>query len=96
FTVANNSVTNTPMFQAAKSDSKQASVITNQQVKQFKVIFQQRVIKLIYHKPIKVKIEETFHGTSLQWYWGIDKALPDVMRYKNPTPNPLPASEEGA
>jgi hypothetical protein len=23
-------------------------------------------------------------------------ALPDVMRYKNPTPNPLPASEEGA
>jgi hypothetical protein len=22
-------------------------------------------------------------------------ALPDVMRYKNPTPNPLPASEEG-
>jgi hypothetical protein len=23
-------------------------------------------------------------------------ALPGVMRYKNPTPNPLPASEEGA
>jgi len=23
-------------------------------------------------------------------------ALPDVMRYKNPTPNPLPASDEGA
>jgi len=23
-------------------------------------------------------------------------ALPDVMRYKNPTPNPLPTSEEGA
>ncbi|MDB9467247.1 hypothetical protein PN491_11725 [Dolichospermum circinale CS-539/09] len=23
-------------------------------------------------------------------------ALPDVMRYNNPTPNPLPASEEGA
>jgi hypothetical protein len=26
----------------------------------------------------------------------IHTALPDVMRYKNPTPNPLPASEEGA
>jgi hypothetical protein len=23
-------------------------------------------------------------------------ALPGVMRYKNPTPNPLPASDEGA
>jgi hypothetical protein len=23
-------------------------------------------------------------------------ALPDVMRYKNPTPNPLLASDEGA
>jgi hypothetical protein len=23
-------------------------------------------------------------------------ALSDVMRYKNPTPNPLPASDEGA
>jgi hypothetical protein len=23
-------------------------------------------------------------------------ALPDVMMYNNPTPNPLPASEEGA
>jgi len=27
---------------------------------------------------------------------GIHTALPDVMRYKNPTPNPLPASNEGA
>jgi hypothetical protein len=26
----------------------------------------------------------------------LDTALPDVMRYKNPTPNPLPASKEGA
>jgi hypothetical protein len=26
----------------------------------------------------------------------IDTALPDVMRYKNPTPNLLPASDEGA
>jgi mRNA interferase HigB len=26
----------------------------------------------------------------------IHTALPDVMRYKNPTPNPLPASDEGA
>ncbi len=25
-----------------------------------------------------------------------DTALPSVMRYKNPTPNPLPASDEGA
>ncbi|WP_177176108.1 hypothetical protein [Trichormus sp. NMC-1] len=23
-------------------------------------------------------------------------AFPDVIRYKNPTPNPLPASDEGA
>jgi len=28
--------------------------------------------------------------------FAVDTALPDVMRYKNPTPNPLPASEEGA
>jgi len=35
FTLANNSVTNTPMLQAAKIVSTQASVITNQEVKQF-------------------------------------------------------------
>jgi len=26
----------------------------------------------------------------------VHTALPSVMRYKNPTPNPLPASDEGA
>lgn len=35
FTLANNSVTNTPMLQAAKVVSTQASVITNQEPKQF-------------------------------------------------------------
>jgi hypothetical protein len=40
-------------------------------------------------------------GTISRWFGEVagyfdNTALPDVMKYKNPTPNPLPASDEGA
>ncbi len=45
------------------------------------------------YKPSDTKmIMKLFYDTVNE----INTALPDVMRYKNPTPNPLRASDEGA
>ncbi|MBS3026357.1 MAG: hypothetical protein EZY12_03635 [Dolichospermum sp. DET69] len=47
-------------------------------------------------KDLQDVIEILFLGSGDFGKLGYFTALPDVMRYKNPTPNPLPASDEGA